>query len=502
MLAPLIAAISVAPVMPMSIVSASMFKNGYAVIVREGTLPAGGSATIEEVPSAVLGTFWLTASSGVVVDSATMTNQTTTEDAAAQTLDEILGANVGKRLALQLGDKTEIVGTLESAAGTILVVREDEGMRVLAKSAVAQVRSVGGELVWKVPRSSAKPVLDLRYKNVGSAGKFYMVSLERGLTWTPAYSIDITDPKKLKLISKATILDDTGDLKNIEVRLITGFPNVPFISFWDPFSSHQSVDQFVGGMMQMGTPDQMRAGAGRGMMMNQAPAAPGNFDEAFPQSNLPGISAEDLFFYRLPGVSLKKGDRGYYVLFSSTSDYSHVYEWSIPDRIVNDRYNQNDAPADVWHSLSFKNNAGQPLTTGTATIFKGGEILGQDMLRYTSAGSDALVKMTKALDIHAEDAEEETGRTVVEQPIHSNYYDVVTLKGTLSIQNLKSEDVSLKITKELTGEMIAADGTPKITTITKGLRAVNPRQSLEWKINLKPDERRILTYSYRVHIIR
>ncbi len=53
MLAPLIAAISVAPVMPMSIVSASMFKNGYAVIVREGTLPSGGSATIEEVPSAV-----------------------------------------------------------------------------------------------------------------------------------------------------------------------------------------------------------------------------------------------------------------------------------------------------------------------------------------------------------------------------------------------------------------------------------------------------------------
>jgi hypothetical protein len=263
------------------------------------------------------------------------------------------------------------------------------------------------------------------------------------------------------------------------------------------------VEQFTGQLMQMGTPAQLRDRREGFANQMAAPTSRMAFDDAFNVSPLPGLSAEDLFFYRLPNIEMKKGDRGYFILLAMESAFSHIYEWDIPDKVNNNRYTQDeDKPGDVWHSLKFANTSKQPLTTGPATIFKDGEILGQDSLMYTSVGADAVVKMTKALDVRADDFEEETAREVLTQTIRGNWYDVVTLKGTLSVINRKSEAIEIKITKELTGEMVAADENPKTRTITRGLRAVNPRQLLEWTIPLKAGEKRTITYTYKVHLLR
>ncbi|MDQ2985367.1 MAG: DUF4139 domain-containing protein [Armatimonadota bacterium] len=493
------AALAPAP-LQLAVSSASLFKNGYAVVVREAPLRGNGEYVIEDMPQAVLGTMWITATPGTKISSVIVTNQETTTENPAQTLDEILRANVGRVLRLHAGGQV-LHGKLLSADGQVLVIQEAEGTRVIIKQNVHEI-AADGDIIWKTKATSVKPVMKLNLTAAQNA-KLYVVSLERGLTWMPGYSIDISNERKLELISKATILNDLADLPGIEVRLITGFPNVPFIGYWDPLTSKQSVDQFVNGLMQMGTPDQMRdRGIGFANQMS-APAGAGGFDEAFNISPLPGLSAEDLFFYRLPKIEMKKGDRGYFILLAMESDYSHVYEWDIPDKVNSGRYAQEvEKPGDVWHSLKFKNNSKQPLTTGPATIFKDGEILGQDSLLYTSIGADALVKMSKALDVRAEDYEEEIERQVLEQPVRGSWYDVVTLRGTLSVLNRKSETVDLKITKEITGELVTAEGTPKTRTITRGLRAVNPRQRLEWSVPLKAGEGKTITYTYKVHLLR
>jgi hypothetical protein len=498
----LIASAGLAPApLSLSVTSASLFKNGYAVVIREAALHGNGEYIIDEMPQAVLGTMWITASPGTKISSVIVTDQETTSENPAQTLDEILRANVGRNLRLHSGGQI-LSGKLLSADGQVLIIQEEAGTRAILKQNVHEI-SADGEIIWKTSVKTSKPVMKVNL-TTGPNSKLSIVSLERGLTWSPGYSIDITGEKELKLVAKATIVNDLAQLPNIEVRLITGFPNIPFIGYLDPLTSRQSVDQFTGQLMQMGTPDQLRS-AGRGGFVNQAPAPSMamDFDSAFNTSQLPGMSAEDLFFYRLPNVAMKRGDRGYFVLFAMESDFSHIYEWDIPDKVNQGRYAQDeDMPGDVWHSLKFRNNSKQPLTTGPATIFKDGEILGQDALKYTSVDADASAKMTKALDVRAEDFEEEIGRQVLEQPIRGSWYDVVTLKGTLSIMNRKTEGIDLKITKELTGEIVSAEGDPKTTTITRGLRAVNPRQRLEWNLKLKPGERRIVTYSYKVHLLR
>jgi hypothetical protein len=484
----------------LEVTSVSLFKNGYAVVTREAPMAASGIFTFDEFPSAVLGTMWISATSGTKFREIVSTTEETTSETPAQNLDEVLSANVGKVLSVYLGE-TKLEGKLEGIAGSLIILRGETGTTAIQKAQIMRVASQG-ELIWKLSRKGSKRVIRAA-ADAGQNAKILVASLERGATWSPAYSIDISDSKKLKLVARATVLDDTLEIKNVEVRLITGFPNVPFLSYWDPFAVYQSVDQFVNMMMNMGTPAQLRKESGA-LMQNAAPRdAFRSFDEAFNVPGVQGFSAEDLFFYPLKNVNLKRGDRGYIILFSLQSDYSHVYQWDIPDRIVNDRYQDSQEPVgDVWHSLRFKNTADMPLTTAAATVFKNGEILGQDMLSYTSAGAETLVRMTKALDVRAEDAEEEIERERIERQIRGGYYDLVTLKGTLDITNRKAEDIKLSITKELTGEVVSADMNPKKKSIVRGLRAVNPRQQLTWEIDIKKGEKKTIAYTYKVYVAR
>src|SRR5688572_5557095 len=343
------AALAPAP-LSLAVSSASLFKNGYAVVVREAPLSGNGEYILEDMPQAVLGTMWISATPGTRINSVIVTDQETQTDNPAQSLDEILRANVGRTLKLRSGERI-IEGKLLSADGQVLVIQESTGTRVVMKQNVHEV-SADGEMVWRVKGTANKPVMKLRI-NAAAGARLSIVSLERGLTWMPGYSLDISDSKKLRLVSKATIMNDLADLPNIEVRLITGFPNIPFVGYWDPLTSRQSVDQFVNQLMQMGTPQQLRERRDAfANTLGQAAAPSGGFDEAFNISPLPGISAEDLFFYRLPNVEMKKGDRGYFVLLAMESDYSHIYEWEIPDKVNNERYaQQEDRPGDVWHSL-------------------------------------------------------------------------------------------------------------------------------------------------------
>ncbi|HVL39661.1 MAG TPA: hypothetical protein VM328_09765 [Fimbriimonadaceae bacterium] len=490
----------VAPV-EAKVVSASLFKNGYAVLVREAPL-ANGETIISNIPQGALGTLWVTASPGVRLREVVGTSITSEQTSNAKSLDEIISANVGKTVRLRMGDK-EVVGRILSATGSIVILESAQGVSAYAKGAVTSI-TAGKDLVWKTSVKTTSKAYRIRAEAPAGA-KVYILALERGLTWAPAYAADITNPK-LDLTSKATIMNDLADLNGIEVRLITGFPNMPFIGVLDPFTLSNSVDQFTMALMNMGAPGQFRDAPGALMQQNVAFGRMGeSFSAAFDTSTMSGIQSEDLFFYTLPRLTLKKGERGYYVLFNFASDFEHLYEWSIPDDVQGDQYRpqQTERPAEVWHSLKFKNNSKQPLTTAAAITTKDGEILGQDILTYTSPGAETTLKITKALDVAAESLEEEVGRERRSLPYGGvgNYpFDEITLKGTISVRNHKSEAIKLRITKLLSGELVSADHDPMIVKMAKGLRAVNPRVRLVWTVDVPAGQKKDVIYQYKVLI--
>jgi hypothetical protein len=479
------------------IVGASLFKNGYAMVTRE--IKVTGTQTIlSEIPQASLGTFWIASPEGVKIKELISTEEPVTGTYTATSLDQLLALNVGKTMEITTGNLGVKSGKLRSVGADILLLEWEGKLITIARG---DIRSVSFAPDAKLTGETKTMRRVLRFKTEGT-GTLAIYGLERGMSWVPGYAVDITDPKTLRLTAKATVLNDLGALDNIELRFVTGFPSIPWASLVEPLLSQQSVAEFTGFLNSVGGDRDSFRGRREmsGQMMNQAPSA--DFAGAFDPSTLVGEQAEDLFFYRQPNVTLKKGDRALYMLFEAKSDYEHLYKADLFDSSVsNDSYlPMPDGPTDVWHTIKFKNTAGQPLTTGPASIYQKNQVVGQDTLNYTSNNAEVTLNMSKALDIRMDASEEEVARERQVKLPNTNYYDLVTIKGTVSVRNMKKEGIKLKLTKAFTGELISASNGGKETKLAKGLRDVNPRTRVIWEPSMTAGEKLELTYSYKIYV--
>lgn len=492
------------------VVGASMFKNGYAVLIREFDVARSGTLEFANPPTGTLGTVWVSADRGVKVLSLKSSRSESKALVDAPGFDAILQRNLGKQLEFVLtgpkpGEPLVIEATLRSASNESIVLSHEGRTRVVPRPWLLSISGPEGTFETKVESTTVTPVLRI---GVEGKGKGYLMTLERGLTWAPAYSADITDEKKLRLSAKATILNDVANLEAAELRLITGFPHIRFLGVPDPLTSTYSVDQFVNGIAQAGT-------AG---MPAPAPMLGQNFqmagrlmerDAAFDNSawsapNLEGFAAGDLFFYEAPSLSLAVGERAVIPLFEATTDYAHVYTLVAEDsQAMFERLppNQEAPPLDVWHELEFTNTTGQPFTTAAAITVAKNQVLGQDMLNYTSPGAKARLKVTKAMDIRADQNEVEVAREQgALRPRDGSVWDLVTVNGVIRVTNRKREDVELRATKFVVGTVDQANLGGEIEKEVRGLRAVNATSTVDWRRNMKPGEEIELSYTYRTYV--
>ena len=89
-----------------------------------------------------------------------------------------------------------------------------------------------------------------------------------------------------------------------------------------------------------------------------------------------GQAAEDLFLYPVNNVQLKKGEAGYYPLFTESVPFKHIYLWKIADYVdEEERYyydrrrdEKREREEDVWHCLRMENNTKVPWTTAPAAV--------------------------------------------------------------------------------------------------------------------------------------
>lgn len=482
---------------------ASMFKNGYAVVIREMPIAGSGDYLLEKIPTASLGTLWFTTTENTQLTSVINTEIPRSTDVKVQSIAELLLINVGKRVTLHFaGNQTPITGTLVNASGNLIQVKSGEETHSVERGSI--IRVVSPDTMSDSQKVNST-IRGLRFQvESKGAGKIIMVSLERGMTWAPGYAVTLKPGKKLQVVGKSTVINDLQDLNGIEVRFITGWPNIPYAGIPDPLSDASAFQAAIGG------PGGLPAGGGFGggrageMFRNQAPAAR-DFGESMPQADLGGIQAEDLFFYRQPNVKLKKGERGYFIVLVMESPYEDLYTWDIDDFVQDATYRpMPPTPVDeeVWHTIRFTNTTKQPFSTGAATIFKDEQIIGQDMMRYASPNGKAELKITKAMDIGAEQLEEETARErgALKNTYGNITHDLVSLKGTLTMVNRKSEAVTVRIRKQLTGEVVSTDPEAKVTKTARGLRDVNSRANLEWTQKIESGKTVTITYNYRVYI--
>ncbi len=499
------------------LVGASLFKNGFAITQRVIDVPRPGTTTVLPVPQGAMGTLWFTPSEGTTLDSVVVENETLAAGTQpAGSVEEILTLNVGRSVTLLIaeqGPPARLTCKLVSVAGTIVVAETAGGnTRVIAKTAILGVEGKGLKSQSAAPRSTTRRVM--RIRTLGKPGRVAVVALERNLTWVPAYAVNLMpDGKNLTLVAKATVINDLEKLTNLDCKFVTGFPNLPYAETLDPL-----IAWYMGAPAPQGG---FGGGFGGGGFGNQSAGRSENrrgqvgYDpsDAALAANAQAPNGEalgELFFYRRPGVSVDVGGRAAYTLFRTTTPYEAVYAWDIADPAPGQpRFEprilppNTPSPEEVWQTLRFVNNAKVPLTTGPATTFAEGEIIGQDALKYASPGQTAELRVTRSLDVSADYTEEEVGRERgfvkgrngnAEYPI----FDRVTAKDTLSMVNRKRTAIKVRIRKAFTGEWIAGEGNPEVKTTAAGLRQPNPTCSAEWIATVEPGATLKLTYTVRL----
>ena len=519
-------------------VTVSLFKNGLGYVAREGALPKGdASAIIEGLPAAVHGTLWVYArGDGATVTDLVAFERDSSQPVPAVSLAELLEANVGETIDARLSGDKVIRGTIVAVpanrpaspavmptrpalypaalspgaiatgeTATLVLLQTDSGMVALNKSSIEQITRVGGPLKTSVDRKTRAPALSLRATNPRGDGRVAIHYLARGISWAPSYVVDISEPTTARVTAKAEIVNEIEDLSNAAVKFITGYPNLQFADVTDPMALREDLGAFLNSLLNPPAMGQIRAR--RGVVVQQSGGQVyGDALPLFPTAALQGQASEDLFFYEQRGVTLKKGERGYYTLLTAAVPYEHVYEWKIGDTLdeqERQRAADPNEPAkteEVWHGVRLANAGGVPWTTAPALTVRGGQALGQDLLYYTSAGGKTVVKITQAVDVKPERTEIEVDRKRNAASFYGASYSLLTVRGQLGIANFKDADVTLSITKDLSGEVIAASPSAKVVLLAKGLRRANPHTQLSWELPIKARGKAEVEYTYKVYV--
>lgn len=517
---------------------AALFKNGVGLVMSEiDGIDKPGQYQITPLPSATFGSLWFSWEDGIQFDDIIATQAETIEKIPASSIPELLEANIGNEVELWINKRDtwgkykilDVPKRHESPIltprpenvipvlpprdrGEIVVLQGSESKEAIPLHWIESIRMFPGEEILMIERPKKENVVQVNVKDgkSGKSKKASMTYMAKGISWSPSYIVDISNDKKAVFSAKAIIINDLVPLKNTNLELIAGYPHIAFSEANSAFSLlplNQILERIRNG--------ERRRQRDFSAMVSNVPVLSQKsyaYADSAPAPNMPstpvmGESSEDLYFYQVNDVTLKKGERGYYPLFAGEIPFEHIYTWDIPNYInentnYNNRNNQETPRQVVWHSLKLTNVLDSPWTTAPATTMKDGRILGQDTVNFTPKKASTDLKITQAASISAEQNEYETKRQRNAATFYGRNYDLVTVSGKLQVTNYKSESASIRITKKLSGEILTKDGEPEETKLAKGLRSVNPESQLIWTVDVKPgkDNSIELNYKYQVYV--
>ena len=514
----------------------AVFKNGLGFFIKEGEVYVkNGWAIIENVPNSTLGSIWITSlDKNIELQEVIGYRKEIQKEIEAINLEELLKANIGKKVTITSRDKV-IEGIIKSVPddrikgerrmysgyprsydysypgrkpAQIVIIATENGEVALNKHTISKIKLQEGFSTKFLKKEEAKRIkvkLNTRKERV----KLMVSYLQKGIIWIPSYLVNIQNPKKARITMKAVIINGAEDLKNANVFFVVGYPNFIYADILSPMALEESITQFITAL-ERGSRHRHEYGELSNIMAQRVISStgePSQLDYRYATiKGLSGVSEEDLFLYNKQGISLQKGERGYYPIFSANVDYKHIYEWEIPDTLnVNERgyYCSRETKKkkeQIWHSIKLSNSTKYPWTTAPAFVVSGQKPLAQGTINYTPKGEKTNLKLTIATDITTDRKEYEIERQRGVFLYHRSY-DLVTVKGELYIKNCKNKDVIIEIKKTVTGEVIETSNNGKIKKTAEGLVGVNSRSTISWEIPLKAGKKVKVIYKYKVYII-
>jgi len=519
----------------------ALFKNGLGFFISEVAIPDNNdSFSFVPLAAASHGTFWVSYPAKVQVKSLAAEQVEQQESLEAITMSELLKANVGGRVKLWPStEQAPMVGTIKYFAEDrdrpspdpyapgrateinrgyippyqplLMIVETDTEEVCINPQSIQRIDFIETRAERTFSRKSKSMQLAVKLDAPAGGQKLTVSYLAKGITWAPSYMVDISDGDKALLAAKAVVINEACDLDTVMLQLVTGFPNLQFADVVSPLALKENLAQFLQSLIR-GESERGRRREAYVMTQRAQYHAEREMTTMMPEYGAAeaGKVAEDLFLYPVENVQLKKGTVGYYPLFTESVPYKHIYQWNIPDYvneqeryIYNQRREQQREPEEqVWHCLRLKNSTKVPWTTAPAETVKEGLILGQDTLNYTPVEGETTLKITQAVSVKAEQLELEIDRRRDAAQLYGHHYDLITVQGKLSVTNFQDKSITLEIVKTLSGEVKSSEPQAQIESLARGLLRMNAVRKLTWTIELKPGDRKELSYIYEVYVRR
>jgi hypothetical protein len=333
--------------------------------------------------------------------------------------------------------------------------------------------------------------------------QLHMAYLRSGIVWIPEYTLKLIDDETAELTLRGTLVNEAEDLIDCDVNFVVGVPHFVHTELLSPLAVGQAIRALGTAMPSAGIPQQIMS-----QTMNRAAIAnnysnnsivngdvgttggglldPSASGFASLMSNLPqveSIGSGDYSVYTKEHLTVRRGERAVVTLMSKKIRYGHKYHWVTS--------------GDIEHRLSLENNTGTPWTTGPCLALSGSQPLSEDVLKYTPVQARGELTVTTAINIAKQFKESETDRKLkAHEPQSNQFFDLVTITGTIRLKSFEKKPVDIRITKTVLGKPIHANKDGVIRIDSEKLRLVERNGTIEWNLALEPGQEYELEYSF------
>ena len=501
--------------------SISIFKDGTAFFLKSGTVDIkdGVYRITDKLPPALFGTYWMNTPNGTL--SSLRSYQDTVETVKNRTvwsMTDMLEANLGRRVLLHLPNSEVVDGTVQAVETDgidprrkqIITLRTNNSWRTVLLSEVRGIDFFDEpEQSYEHKEKSVKPVLEAAFTGTASKQDLDLMYLSRGLNWTPLYLIELTGEKQARLTLRAEVVNNIEDIEDTDVHFVVGVPNFSFASRLSPlidFNQPEHALNMPAREMNAFSNSLQSQTIGYAVMEDEM------IDGAAPDTGLDGQAEEDLYFYTLKNMSLKKGGRGHYPVFTTDIDVSHIYECNLPQNTVNkyayrEEFLFSPNPNKVFHSVKVNNTTKQPFTTGAAMVVKTSDEtkpISQDRLNYTPIGGNSFVKLTEAPDVQIRQAEKAVSTIESDKKINRGrdtyFYDKITVTGQIKVKNYKSQKIDLNIRRSIYGQLQESSIPWLKAERINANGDINQLTDVCWETSVAGGAELTITYTYEVFV--
>lgn len=519
----------VAQSQPLTTQSISVFKNGQAFFIKNGTLkPTNGKFLLPDpAPQALYGTLWFNSPEGSLARVAsypdTLREQKTE---AAVAVWDLLRNNIGKTIGGVLDEKNSVTGKIISVSP---MMKNEKGEPLYGPESLVTLQSQQGggwttipagqiryvsfleqpKLEVSMPKVTPRHLFELLFNNKKGEQPFDMMYLANGLNWAPEYLLELTGENAGTLTLQGEVANDAEDIVNTNLNLVVGVPNFAYanrLSYLVDYLSlvAPSLVSVRGLRNDYNTFSNALMAQSAVYSIDGIPVS-GDLQDG---EEIEGSNNEDLFFYTLKNFSLPKGGRSIQPIFKEKVDVKHIYECQLPGNDGNRLAWQQEflfVPQvnKVYHTLQLANKTKQPWTTAPLlTMNANGERrpIGQDLLSYTPSGGNSYVKLAEAIEVKIEQAERELSRQASGWFWNGDNYDIVQVEGKIKVKNFKDKQLDLRIQRSILGNLKKTSVDWKKEEIVIPDNPRNRRANVIWETPIKANGELEIVYTYEVYV--